>query len=87
MGKIKDLEVRTEKIKEEINTICDHLQLTAEKKKESMETYNALVKPFKTLRWPPDKHEEENDSDDETDNWVFPRQIYLSILRKTATGK
>ena len=48
----KDLENRTEKFKNEINTICEYLQLTQEKKKEAMETYNQIIKPYKQLRLP-----------------------------------
>jgi len=53
---IKDTEVRLEnKIEEsrqEIEKLAELLQLIAEKKKESMETYNQITKPFKTLRLP-----------------------------------
>lgn len=40
VAQIKSLERKTEQLKNEINHICDVLQLTVEKKKESMDTYN-----------------------------------------------
>lgn len=48
----KQLEEAIEVSRKEVEQICDLLQLTQEKKKENMETYNEILKSVKHLRLP-----------------------------------
>lgn len=81
------LEDSIENSRKLVDSICDLLQLTQEKKKDSLETYNEIMKPVKSVTVPTGflNHDEHNEDDQE--NLLFTKSIYLAILKKTASGK
>lgn len=74
-------------LKDEIDKICELLQLTQDRKKESLETYNAITKLYKSLRLPTGLASNEEPVPEEETSTYFPTKVYLAILKKTATGK
>ena len=83
----KILEDAIEVSRREVEQIADLLQLTADKKKESIETYNQIMKPVKTLRIPTGFQAKDGPEEAKDEDSYFPKSIYLAVMKKTAVGK